>query len=246
MMAGHSKWANTKHRKAKVDQARAKIFSRLVREITIASKLGDSDSASNARLRIAILKAKSANVPSKNIEATIAKGNNDNTDESFFEPVYEGYGPGGISIMVHCITNNKTRTVANIRFAFNKFGGQMGESGSVAWMFDMVGLIEIDKSVIEEDTLLELLLDKEITDLQTVGDVIEVLMPPSAFQEVLEILQAKEIKTLSAEVTEVPQNKMDLNAEQSEKALKLLDALDNDEDVQRVVTNAKFSNELEE
>jgi YebC/PmpR family DNA-binding regulatory protein len=239
-MAGHSKWANTKRRKAKVDAARAKIFNRVIREITVAAKMGGSDQESNPRLRTAVLKAKAANMPNKNIDTAIAKGANELQGVTYHEPTYEGYGPGGISIMVDCLTDNKTRTVANIRHAFSKHGGNMGETGSVAWMFKTVGIITVDKELIGEDALMELVLEAGAEDFSAEGEEYEIITEQGTFQTVLEALQAKDIESTSAEVTKIADTKTKVEGDVAEKALKLLDALDDDDDVQNVSTNAEI------
>ena len=235
-MAGHSKWANTKHRKAKVDEARAKIFGRLIREVTVAAR-GGVDSSTNSKLRLAILKAKSVSVPSKNIEAAINKGFNEKDSTNCFELLYEGYGAHGVSILVESLTDNKTRTVSNIRFIFNKHQGNMGETGSVSWMFDSVGNIIVEKKLIEEDALLDIILDVGADDLISHEEVYEITCNPKIFHQVLEALDQKKLKTQYAEVIRKPQNTIQLSKSDAEKIHSLIEALENDDDVQNVYSN---------
>ncbi len=246
-MSGHSKWATTKRKKAKIDSARAKVFNRLIREITVAAKMGGSDQEANPRLRTAVLKAKAANMPNKNIDTAIAKGANELSDVNYTEPTYEGYGPGGISIMVDCLTDNKVRTVADIRHIFSRHGGNMGETGSVAWMFKSKGIITIPKELIDEEKLMELVIDAGVEDIQTGEEEYELSMEPNDFQEVMEVLEKNNLTPSSSEVTKIADTKTQVTGDVAKSALKLLDALDENDDVQNVSTNAEFSDaDLEE
>ncbi|MFC1586630.1 YebC/PmpR family DNA-binding transcriptional regulator [Fibrobacterota bacterium] len=239
-MSGHSKWATTKRKKARIDSARAKIFNRIIREVTVAAKLGGSDQEANPRLRTAILKAKAVNMPAKNIETAVAKGANELEAVTYSEPTYEGYGPGGISIMVDCMTDNKTRTVAAIRHIFSKYGGNLGTAGSVAWMFKTKGVILLPKDSIPEEDLMDLVLESGAEDMEVVNEDYEITMEPENFQTVMEALSSKNLETSSAEITKISDTKTKVTGETVGKALKLLDMLDENDDVQNVSTNAEF------
>lgn len=239
-MSGHSKWATTKRKKAKIDQARAKIFNRIIRELTVAAKHGGSDQDSNAKLRAAVLKAKSANMPSKNIETAIAKGANELEGVNYFELTYEGYGPGGIAILVDALTDNKTRTVANIRHIFSRNGGNMGESGCVAYMFQSKGYFSIPKDQIPEDRLMEIVLDAGAEDLQVGEEEYEVYCKAEHFEALGSALSQAGLKPENSEITKIADLKIKLAGEVAQKSMKLLEALDDDDDVQNVSTNAEF------
>ncbi len=239
-MSGHSKWATTKRKKARIDGARAKVFNRIIRELTVAAKMGGSDLSSNTRLRTGVLKAKAANMPAKNIDSAIAKGANELEGVTYFEPLYEGYGAGGISILVECLTDNKTRTVANIRHIFSRMGGNMGESGSVAWMFKSLGVITLLKDQIEEEALMDLVLDAGVEDITSDEDEFTLTMAPESFLTVMEVLEKSNLNTSSSELAKIPDTKMDLVGEEAAKAIRLLEALDDDDDVQNVFTNGEF------
>jgi len=240
-MSGHSKWATTKRKKARIDSARAKVFNRIIRELTVLAKMGGSDQGANPRLKMAILKAKAANMPAKNIETAITKGANELDGVDYVEPVYEGYGPGGISIIVDCLTDNKTRTVSEIRHIFSRLGGNLGEEGSVAWSFEKKGVIVIPKTAIKEETLMEMVLDEGVEDIITVEEEYELQMDPANFQKVMELLTSKEIEISSSEVGKISNTKTKVEGEVAEKAMNLLDALEENDDVQNVFTNAEFT-----
>ncbi len=241
-MAGHSKWANTKHRKAKIDEARAKIFGRLIREITIATKSGN-DPALNSHLRLAILKAKSVSVPSKNIEAAINKGSNDKNLDNYFELTYEGYGPQGVSIIVDTLTNNKTRTVSNMRFIFSRHNGNIGETGSVSWMFKTIGNIIVAKDKISEEKLFILVIEAGVKDIQTHEDVFEIITSQKDFHTILEILKNHKVSIEYAEIIRQPDSTIELSKNDTEKTLQLIQALESNEDVQNVFSNLKNEQE---
>jgi len=239
-MSGHSKWATTKRKKARIDSARAKVFNRIIRELTVAAKLGGSDQEANPRLRTAVIKAKAVNMPAKNIETAIAKGANELEGVTYSEPTYEGYGPGGISIMVDCMTDNKTRTVAAIRHIFSKYGGNLGGEGSVAWMFKSKGIILLSKNAVNEDDLIDLVLEAGAEDLDSDGEEYVITMEPDKFQTVMEALASGNLETTSAEITRVSETKSKVTGETAQKAIKLLEMLDENDDVQNVSTNADF------
>ncbi len=239
-MSGHSKWATTKRKKAKIDSARAKVFNRIIRELTVAARMGGADPEGNPRLRAAMLKAKAANMPQKNIETAVAKGAGTLDGVTYTEITYEGYGPGGIAILVDTMTDNRVRTVAEIRHIFSKHGGNMGEVGSVNWMFKEKGILFIPKDAIGEESLFELITEHGAEDLLTEGDEYEVRVPPEAYHGLLEALQAKGLATSSAELTKVAENPVKITGEDAEKSVRLLEMLDDHDDVQNVSTNAEF------
>ncbi len=239
-MSGHSKWATTKRKKAKVDSARAKVFNRIIRELTVAARLGGSDPEGNPRLRSAVFKAKGANMPAKNIETAIAKGAGELEGVTYQEITYEGYGPGGTAILVETMTDNRVRTVAEVRHAFSKCGGNMGEAGSVAWMFKSKGIITLPKTAIGEEELFELVTEAGAEDLDLSGEEYEIRTSPEAFNQVLEKLQSRQLEPSGSEIAWIPENPVKVTGEEAEKALRLLEMLDELDDVQNVSTNAEF------
>jgi YebC/PmpR family DNA-binding regulatory protein len=242
-MSGHSKWATTKRKKARIDQARAKVFNRIIRELTVAARAGGSDPDANPRLRAAILKAKAANMPAKNIETNIAKGAGELEGVQYLEITYEGYGPGGTAILVDTVTDNKVRTVAEVRHAFSKHGGNMGEAGSVAWMFKTKGIITFPKSVMVEEALFELALDNGADDFDASGEDYEIRVEPEKFHAFVEFLQSKKLEPASAELVKVAENMIKVTGADAERAMALLEMLDDLDDVQNVHTNAEFDPE---
>jgi YebC/PmpR family DNA-binding regulatory protein len=239
-MSGHSKWATTKRKKARIDSARAKVFNRILREITVAARLGGSDPEGNPRLRAAMLKAKAANMPGKNMETAIAKGAGELEGVTYSEITYEGYGPAGTAIMVDTMTDNKVRTVAEIRHIFSKNGGNVGAEGAVAWMFKSKGIITLAKDAIGEDALFELITENGAEDLDSSGSEYEVVVEPSGFHGLVEALEKKGLKPITAEVVKIADNKVKVTGEAAESVLALLEALDEQDDVQNVHTNAEF------
>jgi YebC/PmpR family DNA-binding regulatory protein len=239
-MSGHSKWATTKRKKARIDSARAKVFNRILREITVAARMGGSDPEGNPRLRASILKAKGANMPNKNIETAIAKGAGELEGVTYSEITYEGYGPAGTAIMVDTMTDNKVRTVAEMRHIFSKNGGNMGESGSVAWMFKSKGVITLAKDAIGEDALFELVTDAGAEDLDSSGTEYEIKAEPEHFHALTEALEKKGLKPITAEVVKIADNMVKVTGDDAEKVLAILEALDEQDDVQNVHTNAEF------
>jgi YebC/PmpR family DNA-binding regulatory protein len=239
-MSGHSKWATTKRKKAKIDSARAKVFNRIIREITVAARMGGSDIEGNPRLRSAVLKAKAANMPAKNIETSIAKGAGELEGVQYNEITYEGYGPAGTAIMIDTMTDNKVRTVAEIRHIFTKAGGNMGAEGAVSWMFKSKGVINLPKAAIGEDALFELITENGAEDLDTSGEEYEIKVDPEHFHKLVEALTAKKLQPTTAEVVKVAENMVKVTGDEAEKVLGLLEALDEQDDVQSVHTNAEF------
>lgn len=240
-MSGHSKWATIKRKKAKTDVGRASAWNKLIKEISVAAKMGGGNIDTNPRLRAAILKAKGQSLPAKNIDSAIAKGVGGTSGTNMEEPMYEGYGPAGCAIIVKCLTDNRVRTVANVRNIFNKNGGNMGESGSVAWTFKHKGVILIDAAVFTEDQIMDLVLEAGATDMSTEEGVHEVETTPEAFEAVTKALEAAKIDMMSAELTYVADNTVKLEGDDAQKLLKLIDKFEADEDVQDVYHNAELS-----
>ena len=236
-MSGHSKWHNIRLRKARVDAQRGKIFTKLAREIITAAREGGGDPASNARLRDAIEKARAASMPQDNITRAIQRATGELAGVQYEEIVYEGYGPGGIAIMVQALTDNRNRTVSELRSIFTRHGGNLGEAGCVAWMFDPRGVIIVPRNEMEEDTLLEIVLDAGAQDLNTDQRSYEVTTRPEDFERVKSTLAEHSIALESAEVTMVPQSTVAVAGKESEHILKLMEALEDRDDIQHVYAN---------
>ncbi len=244
-MSGHSKWSTIKHKKAAQDAKRGKIFTKLIKEITVAARLGGGDPAANPRLRAAIEAAKAQNMPKNNIERAIKKGTGELEGVSYEEVTYEGYGPGGVAVLVETITDNRQRTVAEVRHIFAKRGGSMGEPGSVAWIFEKKGLIVIEKSKVDEDTLMDVALEAGAEDIQDSGTEWEIETRPENLEKVKKALEDADIEILSAEVSMVPSNTIDIQDEkQAEQLMKLMNALEDNDDVQHVYANFDIPDEL--
>ena len=244
-MSGHSKWSSIKHKKGALDAKRGKIFTKLIKEITVAARMGGSgDPDTNPRLRTAIAAAKSENMPKDNIERAIKKGTGELEGVNYEENTYEGYGPGGAAVFLESLTDNKNRAVADIRHIFSKCGGNMGENGCVAWMFDKKGYIVVERSTTDEDTLMEVALDAGAEDVREDDSNFEVITAPEDFEAVKAAIDAKEIKYLAAEVTMLPQNTTDLKGKEAEQMIRLMDMLDDCDDVQKMYTNADIPEDL--
>ena len=241
-MSGHSKWANIKHRKGAQDAKRGKIFTKLIKEITIAARIGGGDLESNARLRLAIDKAKQANMPKDNIDRGIKKGTGDLDGVTYEEDIFEGYGPGGVAIIVEFMTDNRTRTVADVRHAFNKYGGSLGVSGSVAFMFDRKGQI-IFSGDNDFDTIFEAALEAGAEDVKEEDGIIEVITDPVEFEAVRNNLEEQGLKYESAEVTMIPQNLNPVEGKQAESLMKMIDVLEDNDDVQNIYANFDISDD---
>ena len=235
-MAGHSKWANIKHRKGAQDAKRGKVFTKLIKEITVASRIGGGDPDGNPRLRAALDKARQANMPRDNIDRAIKKGLGDLDGVSYEEGIFEGYGPGGVAVIVEFMTDNRTRTVADVRHTFTKYGGNLGVSGSVAFLFERKGLISFPTSV-DFEKLFEAALEAGAEDVKDEGDVYEVITDPADFMEVRDTLGAAGLQFETAEVTMLPQTQVQLAGKQAESMLKLMDKLEDNDDVQNVFAN---------
>jgi len=242
-MAGHSKWANIKHKKAAEDKKRGKIFSRLSREIMVAARQGNPDPDWNPRLRLAIDKAYAANMPKDNVERARQKGAGELEGEAYEEARFEGYAPGGVAVMVDCVTDNRNRTVAEVRHAFSKHGGNLGTDGSVAFLFNYTGVISYPAGT-DEDGLMEAAIEAGADELVTNDDgSMDVLVAPEQFGAVRDALVAAGFEPEDAEVTMRPSNDVEVSGEDADKTLKMLEVLDDLDDVQNVYTNANFSEE---
>jgi len=218
-MAGHSKWANIKHRKAAQDAKKGKVFTKIAKELTVAAKIGQSgDPETNPRLRLALDKARAANMPRDNVERAIKKGLGEGNEANYEDVIYEGYGPGGVAILVQALTDNKNRTVAEVRSTFTKRGGSMGEAGCVAWMFDKKGVITILKDKVDEDTLMMVALEAGAEDVTSDDEEYEVITEPSTYEDVKKALEANGIQIEYAEITMRPKNKVELSGEDAQKA----------------------------
>lgn len=239
-MSGHSKWATIKHAKGAADAKRGQLFTKFIKEISIAARMGGGDPASNPRLRTAILKARAANMPKDNIERAIKKGTGELGGASYEEKLYEGYGPGGVAILVEVLTDNNNRAAANVRNIFSKSGGNLGATGSVAYMFNRKGVIEYDAEVVSEDEVMDVALEAGADDIVTEDGIITVTTDPANFESVLEVLQGKGYESVSAEVAMVPDMYSAVDTETATKLQKLIDRLEEDDDVQNVYTNADF------
>jgi YebC/PmpR family DNA-binding regulatory protein len=244
-MAGHSKWANIKHRKGAQDAKRGKIFTKLIKEIITAARIGGGDIDSNPRLRSAVMAAKGENMPKDNWERAIKKGTGELEGVNYEESTYEGYGPGGAAIYVEALTDNKNRAVSEIRHALTKHGGNMGENGCVAYMFDKKGYLVVEQNASDEEALMEVALEAGAEDVREDGDNFEVITAPEDYEAVKEAIDAASIATIAAEVTMLPQTMMTLDGDTALKMIKLIDALEDCDDVQKVYTNADIPDDLE-
>jgi len=246
-MSGHSKWSTIKRKKGAIDAKRGKIFTRLIKEITVAARSGGGDPEGNPRLRSAIATAKSENMPKDNIARAIKKGTGEIAGEVYDEIMYEGYGPGGVAVLVECLTDNRNRTVADVRHYFAKNNGNLGESGCVAYMFDKKGLILIDKSTIEEEKLMDAALEAGAEDVVEEESEFQILTAPEDFDEVRGALEAEGIDFLDASVSMIPQNTVEVTDEKIAKALmKLMESLEDHDDVQNVYANFDIDDDLME
>lgn len=243
-MSGHSKWATTKRKKAAIDSKRGKIFTKITKEITVAAKIGGSDPDGNARLRTAILKAKEANMPADNIKKAVMKGTGELPGVSYEETTYEGYGPNGVAILIEIMTDNKNRTVAEIRKTFTRHGGNMGEAGCVSWMFHKKGYIVVERSKADEDRLMSLVLDAGAEDMKSDNNNFEIVTVPKDFEKVKEVLKQNNIEMTVSEITMVPQSYIKLDGKEAEQMLKLMEELEDHDDVQNVYANFDIPEEI--
>lgn len=240
-MSGHSKWSTIKRKKAVIDAKRGKIFTKLIKEITVAAKIAGGDVDSNPRLRLVVDNAKSANMPMDNIERAIKKATGELEGVTYLELMYEGYGPSGVAFLVECLTDNKNRTVAEVRHLLTKHGNGLGESGSVAWMFDRKGIITLPIQGKSEDDILEIILDAGADDLQVEDDYFEVTTTVDSFEEVRKALVDNGLEVENASLQWIAKNTIEVSGEASEKVMNLYDMLEDSEDVQNVYSNADFS-----
>lgn len=236
-MSGHSKWSSIKRRKARVDAERGKLFTRLIKDITIAARDGGGDEDSNPRLRAAVLAAKSANMPAANIERAIKKGTGELPGVVYEQGVLEAYGPGGVAIYIEILTDNRKRTIAEVRHHLTKHGGNLAEAGSVAWVFEKKSLITISKMNVDEDDLLMTVMEAGAEDLKSEDDYFEITMAPEDLENVKKALEANNITYESAELTMYPKNTVKVEGKEAEQLLKLMDALEDHDDVQNVYSN---------
>ncbi len=236
-MSGHSKWATIKHKKAATDARRGKMFTKVLREITVAAKIGGGDVKANPRLRSAVLEARSNSVPNDNIERAIKKGTGELEGEAYEEVLYEGYGPGGIAVLVEGLTDNKNRTAPEIRHLFTKYGGSLGASGCVAWMFNRRGYFAIERSSMDEEKFMEVALELGADDVATEGDLYEIFTAPEDFIRVQEALEASGVTVAAKELAMIAGNLLELAADRANPVLRLLEALEDHDDVQHVWAN---------
>jgi len=242
-MSGHSKWATIKRKKGKLDAARGRMFTRLIKEITVAARAG-GDPDSNARLRTAIATAKAANMPADNIKKAIQKGTGELPGVSYEEATFEGYGPSGVAVFIDALTDNRNRTVSEIRHLFSRFNGNLGENGCVSWMFHAKGIITVGRNGLEEDMVIEAALDAGAVDVQAQEDAFEITTEPSDLEMVRETLSKKSFAILEAEVRRVPQNTVKLDRKGAESMLKLMEALEEHDDVQKVSANFDIDDKI--
>jgi len=243
-MSGHSKWSSIKHKKAKTDAARGKLFTRLIREVTVAARQGGGDPNANPRLRLAMDTARAANMPNDNITRAIKKGTGELEGVSFDEFTYEGYGPGGVAFMIDVLTDNRNRTTAEVRHALSKHGGNLGETGSVAWNFERKGVVRVEKSRCDEDTLMDAALEAGAEDVQDGDEMFDVYTAPADLHGVAAAVDGKSIPYVSAGLERVPSTTVKLEAGEARKVLRLLDALEELDDVQSVSANFDIPDEV--
>jgi YebC/PmpR family DNA-binding regulatory protein len=245
-MSGHSKWASIKHKKGAVDAKRGKVFTKLIKEITVATRLGGKDPDSNSRLRVAIAAAKAENMPKENIERAMKKGTGELEGSNYEEVTYEGYGPGGVAVLIEVLTDNKNRAVADVRHLFERSGGNLGESGCVAWMFSQKGLIVFQKDQVEEEMLFELALEAGADDIKEDEKELEVITEPSSFEKVKTAIENAGIRYTLAEITMIPKTTVKINDKHAQQMLTLMENLEDNEDVNHVYANFDISDEAME
>lgn len=243
-MAGHSKWANIKHKKAATDAKRGKMWSKLSKAIIVAAKQGGGDPAANIRLRTAIADAKAVSMPKDNIERAIRKGAGESDGDNYEEIIYEGYGPAGVAVMCDILTDNRNRTAPELRKLFEKAGGEMGRTGCVSYLFDRKGLFVIDGQAYPEEKVMEVALEAGAEDFSQQDGNFEVICDPDAYSDLCDAFETAEVECLSKQVTRIPQNTVDLDVSDAGKVLKLMEALDDHDDVQAVSSNFNISDEV--
>jgi YebC/PmpR family DNA-binding regulatory protein len=246
-MSGHSKWSTIKHKKGAADAKRGKIFTKIIKEITIAARMGGGDPEGNARLRQAIMAAKAENMPKDNIDRAIKKGTGELAGAASYEEItYEGYGPGGVAVLVEVMTDNKNRTVAEIRHIFSKHGGNLGENGCVSWIFEKKGNIVFDKTAVNEDQLMELVLEAGGEDVKDQESEYEVITDPDSFEDVKAAIDEAEYDYILAEISMMPQTTVKLDEQKAAQMLRLMEKMEDNEDVQHVYANFDIPDEIME
>lgn len=243
-MAGHSKWANIKHRKEAQDNKKGKIFTKIARELTVAAKIGGGDPASNSRLRLALDKARASNMPKDNVERAIKKGTGEGNDQIFEDITYEGYAPGGVGIVVKTLTDNRNRTIMEVRTVITKRGGSMAEAGSVAWQFENKGIIEVPVTACSEDDIMNYVLEAGAEDVVTDGDIYSITTEPAEFENVKKHLEENNIQIDFAELSMKPKTTIDVEGEAAKKLIALVEALEDLDDVQEVYGNYKIDDSV--
>ena len=236
-MSGHSKWSTIKRKKGAADAKRGQLFTKIIKEITVAARMGGGDPGGNPRLRLAIEKAREGRMPGDNIERAIKRGTGELEGVNYEEITYEGYGPSGVALMISSLTDNKTRTVAEIRNIFTKKGGNLGETGSVGWIFDKKGVITFEKQQVSEDKLMEIGLNAGAEDIKDNGDSWDVVTEPASFETVKQALEKENLIPVASEISMIPKTTVSLGKEDAEKMLKLMEALEEHDDIQNVYAN---------
>ena len=244
-MSGHSKWASIKHKKGAADAKRGQLFTKIIKEISVAARMGGADEESNARLRTAVLKAKAANMPKDNIDRAIKKGTGDLEGVEYTELTYEAYGPGGVALLINTLTDNKNRTAADVRSILSKGGGNLGEAGCVSYFFSRKGIIDYDASKYTEEQIFEPALEAGAEDVSTQGDTIEVITGPESFNNVLQTLQESGFEEDMAELSMVPEATLSLGKDVTAKAVRLISRLDDHDDIQSVATNLDIPDDFD-
>ena len=243
-MSGHSKWSSIKHKKGATDAKRGKVFSKLIKEITVAARLGGGDPDGNPRLRTSIAAAKAENMPKDNIERAIKKGTGELEGTTYEEANYEGYGPGGVAVLVNCLTDNKNRAVADVKHLFERNGGNLGEPGCVSWIFEQKGLIVFEKDKVDEEQLLDLALESGAEDVEEEETEIEVITDPSDFESVKKAIDDAGLSFIIAEITMIPKNTLKVEGKKAQQMLNLMQGLEDNDDVSHVYANFDISDEV--
>jgi len=245
-MSGHSKWSTIKHKKGAADAKRGKIFTKLIKEITVAARLGGGDPEANPRLRTAVASAKAENMPKENIDRAIKKGTGELEGVNYEEVSYEAYGPGGVAVLVNCLTDNKNRTVADLKHIMDRHGGSLGEPGCVAWIFKQKGLIVFDRDSVEEETLLDLALEAGAEDVKEEESTFELISDPADFEAVRDAMDKAQLTYTVAEISMIPQNTVGLEEKKAQQMLNLMEALEDNDDVSKVYANFDIPDEVME
>jgi len=245
-MSGHSKWSTIKRKKGKVDAQRGKIFTKIIRVITVAARSGGGDPETNVKLKVAIQLAKENNMPNENIEKAIKRGTGEADGVSYEEIIYEGYGPGGVAVLIEALTDNKNRTTPEVRKIFSKNAGNLGENGCVAWMFDKRGYFIFEKAKVNEDTIVDLALEAEAEDVKSDSENIEVMTPPENYKKFSNLIKEQNIDCLLHEVTLIPKTTVDLEGKKARQMLNLMEQLEDQDDVQKVYANFNIADEIME